>query len=96
MTTFAVITPEQLEALVRDAVASGVAEALAANAPPRRAQGSDRLTVTEAAEALRCSPRQVRRLVSSGRLRATKIASGGSSRVLVTRGSVDALLAEDA
>lgn len=89
-----VLTPEQLTELVRSAVAAAVAEVLAVSGPatpPER----DRLTTAEAAQACRCSERQIRRLLSSGRLRATRLTSGGSSRLLITKRSVDALLAED-
>ncbi len=52
------------------------------------------LSLKEAAEVLRTSERNVRRLISTGRLRATKLGTGGSSRVLIARVELDRLLAE--
>jgi excisionase family DNA binding protein len=91
--TVVVLTPDQLTELVRGAVATGVAEALAA-AAPASAPAGDRLTVKEASALLQCSPRSVHRLLAVGRLRATKLTAGGSSRLLIAKHSVDALLAE--
>ena len=57
-----------------------------------RAPSNERLTINEAAAALHCSTRNVRRLIATGRLRATKVANAGSSRLLITKRSVAALL----
>lgn len=46
----------------------------------------------EAADLLHCSTRHVNRLIATGRLQATRVTPGGSSRVLISRASVDALL----
>jgi excisionase family DNA binding protein len=89
---------DPLTALIRAAVraeldllrAELAAEQPAAS-PPR---GPERLTIGEAARELRCSERQVRRLLATGRLRATKLAMGGSSRALIARAELDRLLAE--
>lgn len=94
VTHIVVLTPHELAEIVRRAVAEALA-LIGTQATNTHALTSKRLTIEEAANSLRCSPRQVRRLLATGRLRATRIASGGSSRVLVTKRSVDALLAED-
>lgn len=78
----------QLSALIEAAVTRAL--------DVHRQRGSDdlpeHLTVAEAAKELRCSPRTVQRLVRGGRLVASRI-DGGSSRVLIERGSVALLLA---
>lgn len=51
-------------------------------------------TVDEAAKALRSSTRTVRRLLATGRLRAAKLALGGSSRLLVPRVEIERLVRE--
>lgn len=84
----AVVSLEQLTALVREAVRAE----LAARFPPEPRPG--RLTVTEAAEELRCSGRHVRKLVAQGRLRAEKASLGGSSRTLIPRAEIERLLTE--
>lgn len=50
------------------------------------------LTLKEAAAMLRCHTSTVKRFIAQGRLKATQLASGGTSRVLVCRASVEALL----
>jgi excisionase family DNA binding protein len=86
-----VTSSEQLTELIEAAVSRALRNQPAAGpAPLARA----RLTVVETAEILRCSPRQVRRLIAVGRLRAAKLGQGGSSRVLISRGDIDRLLAE--
>ena len=51
------------------------------------------LTLAEAARELRCSSKTVRRLISTGRLASSRSTEGpGSSRVLVPRAGVEALL----
>jgi excisionase family DNA binding protein len=54
-------------------------------APIDLADAPHLLRVPEAAEILRCSDRQIRRLIATGRLRAARIAPAGSSRVLIPR-----------
>jgi excisionase family DNA binding protein len=88
-----VTSSEQLTELIEAAVSRALVNQRAvAPAPLARA----RLTVIETAEILRCSPRQVRRLIALGRLRASKLEKGGSSRVLIARSEVDRLIAEAA
>lgn len=76
-----VLTPEQLEQLVRSAVRAE----LAAQRNPQPAQ----MSVLEAAHALGCTERHVRRLVRVGRIRATKLTNGGSSRVRIARADIE-------
>lgn len=88
-----VTSSEQLAELIEAAVSRALVHQRAeAPAPLARA----RLTVAETAEILRCSPRHVRRLIALGRLRASKLEKGGSSRVLIARSEVDRLIAEAA
>jgi len=84
--TVIVTTPEQLRELVREAVRAELAERFPAD-PPR-----ERLTVDEAAEALRCTGRHIRKLVSQGRLHGQKASTGGSSRLLIPRSEIERLL----
>lgn len=63
---------------------------------PAREPGSDRLTLAEAAELLRCHPRTVRRLIATGRLRALRLSLRGSSKVLVARAEAERFLREGA
>ena len=82
----------ELAQLIRE----GVQAALAAQG---QGQGQvhdpdELLGVAEAARALRCSSRTVRRMVATGRLRAAKLGDGGSSRVLIARAEVRRLLRE--
>lgn len=51
-------------------------------------------TATESASALRTSTRTIKRMVASGRLRAAKLALGGSSRLLIPRAELERLVAE--
>jgi excisionase family DNA binding protein len=51
-------------------------------------------TIDEAANALRLSTRAVRRLLATGRLRAAKLAIGGSSKLLVPRVELERLVRE--
>jgi excisionase family DNA binding protein len=92
---------DPLSALIRDAVSAAVRaefEALRIELLCRQpAAGSSletHLTLREAAKALRCSERKTRRLLATGRLRAAKLATGGSSRLLIARAEIDRLLAE--
>jgi excisionase family DNA binding protein len=81
------LTEGELEAIIERAVA----RALEAGREPK----PEHLTAREAAAALRCSDRHVRRLVATGQLSAmTKLGQGGSSRLLVPRSAVEALLAQ--
>jgi len=50
-------------------------------------------TLREAARALRTSPKTVGRLIATGRLRAARLALGGSSRVLIPRVELERLVA---
>jgi excisionase family DNA binding protein len=81
-----VLTPGQLVEIVEAAVTRALAVRFPAE-PPR-----ERLTVDEAAEALRCSARHVRKLVAQGRLRGEKASTGGSSRLLIHRSEIERLL----
>lgn len=90
-----VLTPEQLADLVSGAVAKGVAQAIGLAGPVREAV-RDHVKIGEAASALGVSTRQVRRLISAGRLQASKLATGGSSRVLIARAEIERLLSESA
>jgi excisionase family DNA binding protein len=86
---------EEVTAIISSEVRKAVAEALASHGERSAPSSSNsHMTAQEAADALRCSPRQIRRLIGSGRLQAAKLSSGGSSRLLVTLSSVDRLLAE--
>jgi excisionase family DNA binding protein len=88
-----VTSSEQLAELIEAAVSHALLNQRSeAPAPLARA----RLTVDETAEILRCSPRLVRRLIALGRLHASKLEKGGSSRVLIARSEVDRLIAEAA
>ncbi len=78
------LAPEHLEA-----IAARVADLLAARAP---ATSSPYLTVTEAADYMRCKPPRVHDLCSQGRLPRVK----DGARLLVRRADVDAYLAGDA
>ena len=49
-------------------------------------------TAKEAATVLRTSPRNLRRMVSLGRLEGVHAAEGGSSRLLVPRASIESYL----
>jgi excisionase family DNA binding protein len=49
-------------------------------------------TVPEAAEALRTSPRNVKRWIASGRLLAARVVRSGGSRVLIPRSSIESLI----
>ena len=46
------------------------------------------LTASEAANLLRCSPRNLRRLIVTGRLGSLREKASGSSRVLIPRASI--------
>ena len=85
-----VLSPAELDALIR----STVREELAAHRLEPCTPGLEILSVSEAADLLRCSARSVRRMLSTGRLRASKLASGGSSRLLIARAEVERLLRE--
>ena len=75
-----------LAALVQPSPVSG-GKARAPSAAPAVAHAL--LTVVEAADMLRCSQRQVRRLIATGRLRAARATERGSSRVLIERAAVE-------
>lgn len=63
-------------------IAAAVAARVGARAAPTPA-GPDVLTIAEAAERARCSPSTLRRAISRGLLKSTKLGRGGSSRVRV-------------
>lgn len=89
-----VITTGQLRAIVREENERFQESLLRLLATPRPHQ-RERLTVKEAAEELRCSPRTIRDMVTQGRLRAVRTGLGGSNRLLILRESLDEAL-EDA
>ncbi|MDB4987832.1 MAG: hypothetical protein JWN04_3010 [Myxococcaceae bacterium] len=66
---------------------------LLATAPADTKPAPARVALHEAADELKCSTRQVRRYVATGRLRASKLAHSGSARLFITRKSLDALIA---
>lgn len=51
-------------------------------------------TPAEAASVLRTSTRTIHRLIAHGRLRPAKLASGGSSRLLIHRSAIERLIAD--
>jgi excisionase family DNA binding protein len=79
--------------IVRAAVRAELEETRADDADPR-AQAKERLTLREAANALRLSERSVRRLVAAGRLRAARVTGSGSSPIIIARSEVDRFLRE--
>lgn len=82
----AVVTPEELRAMVREEMRVVLREERAATkAPPL----NQLLSVDDAARALNTSASTIRRLVSVGRLRATKLSTGGSSRLRIPRSEVE-------
>jgi excisionase family DNA binding protein len=86
-----------MAAAMRDAVRVVVREELQDGLHAHHAQavGNETrllLTVAEAAKQLRCCERQVRKLIAAGRLNATKLAHGGSSRVLISQEAIDQLV----
>jgi excisionase family DNA binding protein len=83
-------TSEQREIREIKAMVRKLAGAAAAPSPNA---GTDLLTATEAATALRTSRRNLNRWIASGRLRAVKGGVGGSSRVLVPRAAIVEFLA---
>lgn len=87
-------TPDPLTALVRDAVRVEIAPLLAllaerADSAAAPTPGFVLQTITEAAERARCSASTLRRAIACGLLRATKLAHGGSSRVLIEAAELD-------
>ena len=98
------VAQDPLTALIRAftafirAVARAETEVLRADLLARdadsRPRGPAHLTIAEAALELRCSQKTVRRMLATGRLHATKLAAGGSSRVLIARAEVARFLAE--
>jgi len=87
-----VLAAADVEAMIARAVGEAVDRALATR-KPGSADRSPRLTVDQAAAELHCHPRTVRRYIATGRLRIVRLATGGSSRVLIDRASLEALLA---
>lgn len=87
----AVMTLEQLETLL-ERVALRVVALMPAPGPVARDESP--AGIAEAAKLLGCSQRQVRRLIACGRLEASKLNPGGSSRVLVSRTSIAKLRAQ--
>lgn len=81
---------KELEPYITAAVERAVARQ---QQPPQHTSDRRRtLTVKQAAEELSVHAKTVRRMVSDGRLRATRTGSGGSARVLVLRESLDELI----
>jgi excisionase family DNA binding protein len=74
---------------IADAVA---AKLLVSKLGTRTPPGPARLSVREVAAELRCSERQVRRLIAAGQLNASRFTKGGSSRVMVARASLERLI----
>ncbi len=73
-------------------IAAAVVRRLSAQAP--KTTTDQHVTVSEAARQLHQSARGVRRLISLGRLQASRVGPGARGRVLVSLESIRALLAE--
>jgi hypothetical protein len=51
-------------------------------------------TVADAAKMLRCSPRNIRRWLATGRLQSFRVVQAQQARVLIPRTSIESLIAE--
>jgi excisionase family DNA binding protein len=77
------------------AIRAAVREELAAREGQQAAAGGDLralVTIKEARALLRCSDRQIRRLVATGEIGSVRNVRSGSSRVLIPRESLRAFL----
>lgn len=90
MTTIALT----LDDATLDAIADRVAARIAALSAPAAPERPAHVGVSDAARQLGCSVRQVRRLIATRRLEASKLTPSGSSRVLVSQLSIDRVLRE--
>lgn len=81
-------------ALLRDELKLMRAEIRALSRPAPAPSKHPRLTIAETAAELRCHPRTVRTYVATGRLTEVRLTASGSSRALITRESIEALLRE--
>lgn len=90
--------PRMLVQLAEDDLVSMIEMAVARALKSKQAdkESMDHLTVREAAGVLRCGEHNVRRLVRKGLLENAGLTRGGSSRVLIPRASLEALLAKSA
>ena len=81
----------QIEIALSDSDIDRIATAVAAKLARLRPAPSTkaRLNIQEVAAEMRCSTRQVRRLIAIGRLASESLDTGGSSRVLVRRTELD-------
>jgi excisionase family DNA binding protein len=89
-----IVPAPQLEALIEGAIRRALTAPSALPAPAGATEPPGPATVREAAQYLACSERQIRRLIRTGRLAASRITPGGSSRVLIDRASIQRVLAE--
>lgn len=80
---------EALRPLVQAEVAAAFAAHVAAQPAPVDVRST--CSVAEAAAELGTTPRNIRRWISTGRLRASRAVMAGSSRVRITRASVDGM-----
>ena len=85
------LTADELGQMIDNRVRNAVRDELDARAPASRPATC---SVAEAARELNTTPRTVKRWISAGRLHASRPVLGGSSRLRITRDSVDRLLAE--
>lgn len=81
------LTVAELDSRIERAVAKALAQA--APALGRAADKRARLTTQETAAELRCSVRQVQRLMRSGKLTPIKLGRGTSARTLIARADVE-------
>lgn len=93
MTAVAVLSELQVRAIIREELTALLSEHTSRTGVGRQ---PSQLTIAEAAKVFRVSERTVRKWASLGRLDASRVALSGTSRVLITRSSVDALLASSA
>lgn len=85
------LTVTELGELIDHRARAAVRDELDARAPASRPATC---SVAEAARELSITPRTVKRWISAGRLHASRPVMGGSSRLRITRESIDRLLAE--
>ncbi|MDB4988670.1 MAG: Helix-turn-helix domain [Myxococcaceae bacterium] len=88
-----VLTQEQLAQLIESAVTQALQRFQAAAAPAAPKQHAH-LTVNEAADRIRCSPRWVRQLLSDGRLPTVKVGTTRTSHVRIPSAAVERLIAD--
>jgi excisionase family DNA binding protein len=86
------LTEGELGQLIDNRVRAAMRDELDARAPASR---PSTCSVAEAARELNTTTRTIKRWISAGRLHASRVVPGaGSSRVRITRASVDRLLTE--